>query len=254
MKKIKLLIAAVAVLSLVSSSAVYAEGFAPGEGLYVGAFLGHAGGHVSAKVVADAGSGETGDTTVDIKDGGIGLEGIEGGGFFGYGYKMDKLYIGFEGDFAGGGPKFNITTDRSVTVQQSANNTNLETLDKVDVEAQWTGGAGGRIGYYANPNTLLTFKAGIAASKFDVVVGSDSESFYGGGPRLGASIESALVDVDPNLSVRLQWDYTDYLTAPVSGVGATSESAGLNNSEVSGAAYSARFGIQYSFFDANSLF
>ena len=36
---------------------------------------------------------------------------MEGGGWIGYGYKMGDLYVGFEGDFAGGGGKFKITSD-----------------------------------------------------------------------------------------------------------------------------------------------
>ena len=50
MKKVKLIIAAVAMLSLASSSAVYADSFAPGEGLYIGAFGGGAMGIVQPKV------------------------------------------------------------------------------------------------------------------------------------------------------------------------------------------------------------
>ena len=53
MKKIKLIIAAVAMLSLVSSSAVYADGFAPGEGFYIGAFGGGDFGIAQAKVVTN---------------------------------------------------------------------------------------------------------------------------------------------------------------------------------------------------------
>lgn len=71
---------------------------------------------------------------------------------------------------------------------------------------------------------------------------------------MGVAIESALTAIDPNLSVRLSWDYTDYLTVPVSGVGTIVEGKGNVDTEVSGGMYNARFGIQYSFFDVNSLF
>jgi hypothetical protein len=71
---------------------------------------------------------------------------------------------------------------------------------------------------------------------------------------MGVAIESAIAAIDPNLSVRLSWDYTDYMTAPVSGIGTLTSGKGLTDSEVSGAMYNARLGIQYSFFDANSLF
>jgi hypothetical protein len=258
MKKIKLIIAAVAMLSLVSSSAVYAEGFAPGEGLYIGAFVGHSAGHVNAKTSTTQGghtSGTAAPTTfdVEIKSGGVGLEGMEGGGYLGYGYKMGDLYIGFESDYAAGGAKFELTTGQDVDLGISSSEV-YNTASKVDVDTQWTAGGGALIGYYVSPTTLLTFKGGIAASKFDVDIGTHSESYYGGGPRLGVAIASAIAAIDPNLSVRLSWDYTDYMTAPVNGIGTLTESKALTNSEVSGAMYNARLGIQYSFFDANNLF
>jgi hypothetical protein len=263
MKKIKFIIAAVAMLSLVSSSAVYADGFAPGEGLYVGAFVGHSGGHVQAKVVANQGQttgndSNTGDTTINIADGGVGLSGIEGGGYLGYGYKMGSFYAGFEWDMAAGGAKFEITSDKALMVQSGADATPItdEILSKVSAETQFTTGGGGRIGYYVNPDTLITVKGGIAASKIDVTFAASSDSYYAGGPRIGASVESRMVDIDPNLSVRLSWDYTDYLTSPVSGIGTeVSQSNGDKlDSEVTGAMYQARIGLQYSFFDVNSLF
>jgi hypothetical protein len=256
MKKIKLIIATVAMLSLVSSSAVYAEGFAPGEGLYVGAFVGHSAGHVNAKTRTTQGSHSDPTPTtfdVEIKNGGLGLEGIEGGGYIGYGYKMGDLYIGFESDYAAGGAKFELTTGRDVEFGISASEL-YNTASKVEIDTQWTAGGGARIGYYVSPSTLLTVKGGIAASKFDVDIGSQSESYYGGGPRMGVAIESAIAAIDPNLSVRLSWDYTDYMTAPVNAIGNLDESKAMTNSEVSGAMYNARLGIQYSFFDANSLF
>jgi len=260
MKKIKLIIAMVAMLGLVSSSAAYADGFAPGEGLYIGAFVGHSGGHVQAKVVADNGTGDsnTGDTTVDIEDGGIGLAGIEGGGYAGYGYKMGDFYAGFEWDYAAGGGQFEITSSAALRIQSGADATagTDDVLSKVTAETKFTTGGGGRIGYYLNPDTLLSVRGGIAASKFDVTWANSSESYYAGGPRIGASLESRVAALDPNLSVRLSWDYTDYLTSPVSGIG--SEISGSNgnkiDSEVTGATYQARLGLQYSFFDVNSLF
>ena len=260
MKKVKLIIASVALLGLVYSATVHADGFAPGEGLYVGAFVGHSGGHVQAKVVADDGVGDTntGDTTINIEDGGVGLSGIEGGGYLGYGYKMGSLYAGFEWDMSAGGAKFEITSDKALRIQSGADSTSVtdDVLSKVSAETQFTTGGGARIGYYVNPDTLLTVKGGIAASKIDVTWANSSDSYYAGGPRIGASVESRMVDVDPNLSVRVSWDYTDYLTSPISGIG--TEVSGSNgdkiDSEVTGAMYQARIGLQYSFFDVNSLF
>jgi len=260
MKKVKLIIAAVAMLGLVStaSTTAFAGGLAPGEGLFAGIFVGHSAGHVNTKSTITNSSHSdpqdpTGTFEVKMNDGGLGLEGIEGGGYFGYGYKLGDAYIGFESDFAAGGAKFNVTTGRPAEFTRSLNETET-TASAVDVETQWTAGGGARIGYYLSPSTLLSVKGGIAASEFDVVFGATSETFYAGGPRLGVAIESAIAALDPNLSVRLSWDYTDYMTAPISGIGTFTEGKGLVNTEVSGAMYNARFGVQYSFFDVNSLF
>ena len=256
MKKIKLVIAAVAMLSLVSSSAVCADGFAPGEGAYIGAFVGHSAGHVSAKVAATEVEGQaTAATTntLEITDGGIALNGIEGGGWIGYGYKMGDLYVGFEGDFAGGGGEFKITSDKALATTND--DTQALDLTEVSAEMKWSGGASGRIGYYVNQDTLFAVRAGISAAKFDVKWADENESFYGGGPAFGASLQSRLSALDPNLSLKLAASYVDYLTAPVSGIGnLVADSDGSTNAEASGAAYNVRLGLTYSFFDANSLF
>jgi len=254
MKKVRLVIASVALLSLVSSSAVHADSYAPGEGLFLGAFVGHSAGHVASKVVA-ADDDPGADTTIDIKDGGIGLNGIEGGGYLGYGYKMGDLYAGFEWDYAAGGAEFEISSSKALVIVNNADASGKSgDLTKVTAETKWSTGGGGRIGYYMNADTLLTFKGGIGVSKFDVQWGTSKESYYAGGPRLGGALESRLSAIDPNLSLRMSWDYTDYLTVPVSGIG-TEKSNGNNlDSEVTGAMYQARIGVQYSFFDVNSLF
>jgi len=95
-------------------------------------------------------------------------------------------------------------------------------------------------------------------SKFDVSYTGGSEVFYGGGPSVGASLTSRIAAIDPNLSIRIGAVYTDYMTAPVSGIGnanpATTTATSSVNSEVTGSALSARVGMTYSFFDVNSLF
>ena len=256
MKKIKLIIASAAMLCLTASPTVYADGFAPGEGMYLGAFVGHAAGHVSAKVEnTERRAGATVDTTttIEVTDGGIALNGVEGGGWVGYGYKMGDLYVGFEGDFAGGGGQFKITSSEALLTTNSG--VTSADLSEVSAEMKWSGGASGRIGYYINDDTLFALRAGISAAKFDVKYAAQSESFYGGGPAFGASLQSRISAIDPNLSVKLAANYVDYLTAAVSGIGTIdNDEDGRRNAEVSGAAYNARLGIVYSFFDVNSLF
>jgi hypothetical protein len=127
----------------------------------------------------------------------------------------------------------------------------------VKAEKKWTGGLSGRIGYYINPDTLFAFRGGVLVSKFDVSYGTAfSETFYGGGPSVGLSMESKLAAIDPNLNLRIGAVYTDYLTAPVSGIGTMINASDQSetNSEVTGSGLSARIGMTYSFFDINTLF
>jgi len=273
MKKIKLLTAAVAMVGLVSSSIASADGFAPGEGLYLGVFGGGGMGIVQPKVTtygnttatsgADACAlGECKDKheggTWEATDGGLGLAGIEGGGWVGYGYKMGDMYAGLEGEMAASDTKFKLSGD---TVEF----TDGTTITAVEAEKKWTGGMFGRLGFYVNDDTLLSFKGGVLVSKFEVkTTGSTdySENYYGGGPAFGASLTSRIAAIDPNLSIRLDGVYTDYLTASVFGIGGNAHSrmpnstvhTGGHDSEVTGSALSARIGLAYSFFDVNSLF
>ena len=272
MKKIKLIIAAVAMLGLISSSAVYADGFAPGEGLYVGVFGGGGMGIVQPKVttngntdrgtgVGDFGAGSAAGGTFEATDGGLGLAGIEGGGMVGYGYKMGDLYAGIEGEMAGGDVSFKLTSASPIVIDGGGGTDAKaqKTMSSVEATKDWTGGMFGRLGYYVNQDTLLSFRGGVLVSKFDVkTTGSAdwSETFYGGGPSFGASLESRLSAIDPNLSIRIGAVYTDFLTASVFGLGASDSENVANrsghDSEVTGSALSTRIGLQYSFFDANS--
>ena len=251
-----MIIAGVAMLGLASSSTVHADGFAPGEGAYLGAFVGHGAGHVDATVKAikrDEDNGAAKTQISEITDGGIGLAGIEGGGWLGYGYKMGDLYVGFEMDGAAGGGEFKITSDTALETNDSG--TESDNLSEVSAEMKWNAGVAGRLGYYINDDTLFAIKAGIQAAKFDVKWATDSDTYYGGGARFGASIDSRLSSIDPNLSLRLDANYTNYMTAAVSGIGTIdNDSDTSNDSEVSGATYNMRLGVIYSFFDANSLF
>jgi len=268
MKKVKLIIAAIAMLGLVSSSAVYADGFAPGEGLYVGLFGGHGMGIVQPKVTT---TGNTDATEVGVNDnwsiheggtweandGGLGLSGMEYGGWMGYGYKMGSLYAGLEGEMAASDVKFKVS---GTTIEF----TDGVTINEVNAEKEWVGGAFGRLGYYVNNDTLLSLRGGVLVSKFKVTsLGSTTftEDYYGGGPAFGVSLTSRLADIDPNLSVRIGATYTDFLTAAVSGLGdniahraSSTEDTSGSDSEVTGDALSAQIGVTYSFFDANSLF
>jgi len=260
MKKVKLIIAAVAMLGVVSSSAAYADGFAAGEGLYVGGFVGSATGMVQPKVTSS--STETEDTsgTFEATEGGLGLAGIEGGAYVGYGYKMGDFYAGLEGESAWGDVEFTLTSTFGVDIGSSCPTqcTEISSITEVKAKKDWTSGLFGRVGYYLNPSSLLSFKGGVLVSRFDVSyngVSPQSETYYAGGPSFGVDLESQLAAIDPNLSVRVGAVITNFLTAPISGIGTnTGGGDSLVDSEITGEALSARLGIQYSFFDVNSLF
>jgi len=261
MKKIKLIIAAVAMLSLVSGSAAYADGFAAGEGLYVGGFAGFAAGVAQPKVTSSAAQTEDTSGTFEAAEGGLGLMGFEGGVNFGYGYKMGDFYAGLEGESAWGDVEFKLTSSVGINIGSSILNSNTAANDgitEVTAKKDWTSGAFGRVGYYLNPSSLLSFRGGILASKFDVSYNgnqSQSETYYAGGPSFGVDLSSNVAALDPNLSVRIGAVYTKFLTAPISGIGTNVGSGdSFHDSEITGEALSARVGMQYSFFDANSLF
>jgi len=279
MRKVKLIIAAAAMLGLVSSSAVYADGFAPGEGFYIGAFGGGDFGIAQAKVVTNGYAAYDNNNvggTFETTDGGIGLAGIIGGGMVGYGYKMGDLYAGLEGEMAAGDVEFKVTSSVDVEIAGGTNPDDAScvilvgcydqagdifNITAIEATKEWTGGMFGRLGYYINKETLLAFKGGVLVSKFHAKITGTTdyeEDYYGGGPSFGASLESRVSAIDPNLSFRIGAVYTDFLTASVYGIGGkvntnvTGRSG--HDSEVTGASLSARVGIQYSFFDANSLF
>ena len=270
MRKVKLIIASVAMLGLLSSTAAYADGFAPAEGLYLGAAFGVGVGVVQPKVqtstTASAPGGGSGTTAgsgiFQATEGGLGLDGIEGGVITGYGYKMGDLYAGIEGEWFASDVEFKLTSDTPIQVDDDNSGTadSDKTYTEVSAKKTWTGGMFGRLGYYINPNTLVSFKGGVLVSEFDVAyVGSasQSETYYAGGPAIGISMDSSLSAIDPNLNLRMGAVYTDFLTASVQGIGTVVGGGGgatSVNSEVTGSALSARVGLTYSFFDVNSLF
>ena len=120
-------------VSLVSSSVAYAEGFAPGEGLYLGAFAGTGVGVVQPKVETNNGpfTASTlahGGGIFEATEGGIGLSGFEGGGQLGYGYKMGDLYAGLEGEMVAGDVKVKLTSSTSILISGSTTNGDAVTL------------------------------------------------------------------------------------------------------------------------------
>ena len=243
-------------LSFVAAPKAKADGLAPGEGFFAGAFVGFGTGILQAKVSSLAtGVGNTDNTeagTYETDRGGLGLSGIQGGGWLGWGMKTaDDLYFGAEISAAGSDEKIELTSSRGLNVNDGSSNAagTVTNITSISAQRMWVAGGALRVGYYVNQDTLFALKGGVAISKFDVDIGSTSEQYYAGGPQVGGSIETKLSKLDPNLSLRMEFVYTDYLTADIlGGVGQGSRGAGAGgDNELTGHDSAGRIGVQYSF-------
>ena len=234
----------------VSTTNAKADGSAPGEGFYTGAFIGHGTGVIEGKsTIFNTKAGDTTrPTTFETDRGGLGLAGIQGGGWLGWGMKTaDDIYVGAELSFAGSDEKIKLKSTVDLTDGETS-----EAITSATASRDWVAGSSLRVGYYVNNETLLAFSGGIAVSSFDVSIGSDSDTFYAGGPQFGASITTNLKKLDPNLGLRMEVVYTDYLTAEINGIdGANANGSGTsaknNSSELTGSDTAGRIGITYRF-------
>ena len=244
--KLTVLIAVMGICSLAITPIAKANDPAPGEGAYVGAFIGMGSGLVSGKVTSFPtanGAGRRGTFEVD-RGGIVGLSGIQGGAWMGYGLRTaDDLYLGFEIHGAASDEKVELTS--SVGIQDDDGTA----ITSASAKRKWTSGGALRLGYYVNNDTLFALKGGVAVSEFEVKVGSSKDDYYAGGPQVGGSIETRLSKVDPNLSLRLEYVYTNYLTADIIGMNNVGRANGPtgNDSEITGEDSAGRIGLQYSF-------
>jgi hypothetical protein len=249
LKKTKLM-AALGVMfaaTLFTGSFAQAGGTAPGEGYYAGLFMGHGTGVVQADVnVLNAGNNTTANFETDR--GGLGLSGIQGGAWLGWGMKTaDDLYFGFEISGAGSDEKIELKSSIDII-----DNNNNSPITSATASRNWVAGGAVRVGYYVNSETLVALSGGVAVSQFGVDIGSDSENYYAGGPQVGASITTTLSKLDPNLSLRMEFVYTDYLTADINGIDGNVTNgvgnAGHNNdSTLTGHDSAGRIGVTYRF-------
>jgi len=255
MKKNNLFLGLFLAASLSMAPVASGNDLAPGEGGYVGAFMGFGTGLVQAKVstLDNANNSAVGEAnTIELERGGLGLSGIQGGGYLGWGMRTaDDLYLGFEISGAASDEKFEISSSKAVKTTPKNGQTGDVTFSNVSAERNWVAAGAVRVGYYVNAETLFSLKGGVAVSQFDVNIGSDEETYYAGGPQVGGTIETRLSKVDPNLSLRMEFVYTDYLTAdilgsPGQGIG-TAGTGGVDNT-ITGHDSAGRIGIQYSFF------
>ena len=252
-RKSNIVFAAIAVMFMFSFGAVSkakAVDAAPGEGLYVGLFMGHGTGIVQAKVatLATVNGGVITDQTYETDRGGLGLSGIQGGGWAGWGIKTaDDLYFGTEVSFAGSDEEIKLTSTADLVDGEVSS-----AITSASAKRNWVAGGAVRVGYYVNKDTLFALSGGVAVSQFDVSIGDDDNTYYAGGPQMGASITTNLSKIDPNLGLRVEFVYTDYLTAELNGfdsgnVNGTGTSGKSNDSELTGHDSAGRIGVTYRF-------
>ena len=117
--KVMVGLAALGLCSLVLNPIAKADP-APGEGAYLGAFIGYGSGLARGEVTSfptAEGAGRRGTFKAD-RGGILGLSGIQGGGWAGYGLKTaDDLYFGFELSAAASDEKVELTS--SVGIQDN---------------------------------------------------------------------------------------------------------------------------------------
>jgi hypothetical protein len=258
-KKLKPVLAAAALMlaaSVIISPNAKADGLAPGEGYFAGAFVGFGTGILQADVdtTASVRGNLTGDSeaaSFDVDRGGLGLSGIQGGGWAGWGMKTaDDLYFGAEVSAAGSEEKIKLTSSKALSIGGGPNGNAAATdITSISTQRLWSAGGAVRVGYYVNKDTLFALKGGIAVSRFDVDIGTSSEQYLAGGPQFGGSVETRLSKIDPNLSLRMEFVYTDYLSADFlakNGQGSVNGGAGADV-ELTGHDSAGRIGVQYSF-------
>jgi hypothetical protein len=245
-KKLMAVLSIMFAATLMTNSPSQAGGKAPGEGFYAGAFMGHGTGILQAEVSVDATISNNTAATFETDRGGLGLSGIQGGVWLGWGMKTaDDLYFGAE--ITGIGSDEKIELSSSVGINSTKNEA---AITSITAQRKWSGAGSVRAGYYVNSETLLALSAGVAASQFDVDIGSASETYYAGGPQVGASLETQLSKIDPNLGLRMEFVYTNYLTAEINGiegVGGNGSGGTGNDSELTGHDTAARIGVTYRF-------
>ena len=261
-RKMIAIIGSALMLALACSTALAQS--APGEGAYLGAFLGHGSGVLQAKArvfdVSSSGTVNRGsEATFESKRGGLGLSGMQGGAWFGYGLKTaDDLYFGIEGSFSGSDEKIELSSSVGLQEDGGTAGENANTITKITAERNWVGGGAIRVGYYVNKETLFALSGGVAVSQFDVAIGSSKETYYAGGPQIGGSITTNLTKIDPNLSLRMEAVYTDYLTADINGQNGitrgTAVASNDNDSELTGNDLAGRIGLTYRFGSLAGLF
>lgn len=174
----KLLLAASTALSLAAIS-----GAAQAQSLgFDGFYAGIAAGGVASTIELDNTRPGFGRNSTDI-----GLKGVTGGAFLGYGFKMTNFYIGIEGEY---------------DVSNAEHRTSNFGLN-IDVNREQALGGSARLGYYFGRDTMLYGKVGYSHAQFEIESLGFRERKWNGGLKVGAGMEHAITQ---NLFARIGYD------------------------------------------------
>jgi opacity protein-like surface antigen len=223
---------------------------APGDGASIGVFGGF-GMAVTGVSVTDLdtslgnGAGEH-----KFTDGGLGADGAEYGVKLGYGLRLGVLHAGIEGEAAWSDIKVKATTVAGFNPNQGTTGDGT-TADVTSAEAEMerSYAATARLGFYPTPHSLLYFTGGGVASKFNVAYGTDTKEYWAPGIRLGAGVETTLMD---GLSVRVEAMHNNYYNANVRRIGRIAEGGSPDSGDgvrvkLYPSSFVARVGVNFNF-------
>lgn len=180
-------------------------------GPYVGVQIGHD--SVNAET-----SWTDGFDTIEID--GLAGNGLQGGGFAGYGWVNVDTYFGLEA---------------FVSVSEASFNASYSSLGSTETEMGFSYGVAARGGYIVNPNTMLYLRASVLTTNFEQSLsggssGDDDLTGFG----IGAGVEVA---VFPKGNLRLEYNFVSYESYRQSYLGVTETNEGDNNNVSLGLAF-----------------
>jgi len=237
---------ALAAVALLLAAQTAQAGSSVGDGAYVGIEAGFGASVVGAQTTDNDGEGVD-DQTFDFTTGGLGMDGASYGAFMGYGFRMDRLYVGMEvsgrwTDWDIDPTGFSIEyTERCAGVAGSCGETNITDAKASHV---FNGSTTGRLGWYLNPDTLFALSGGLTGGMFEVSWDGNQEEYWDPGITYGVGMESTIAD---GLAVRVSWNVVDYYDAEVFGIGGIQEHGGNVSVAIEPSLSVAHLGLMYTF-------
>ncbi len=173
----KTVIAAALLATGITSSAFAQSSTTPFSGLYFGGQVGY--------------DSYKADYNVGGISGDFGLDGIQGGIFAGYNFRMDNFVLGLEGQFG----------------LSDADSTFSDGIDTITTRAKESYSLTARAGALITDSTLAYVHGGWVKTKFKISDGFVSDSGRLDGWKLGVGLETLISET---VSLRAEYAYSDY--------------------------------------------